>query len=324
VLAANKSEYDARRDADLSERKATRRARGIAEGDSRRVDRGILTYDERLQAAQPGLGIAREQAGAMRDVAGIQAGVAGRGIDAQERMATARNALDQAIASGNQKSIRENARLLAETQREIAKDTNVTNMGIAGLTTEAQVKRAEAEAEQSKRSFGLEERRFGLEEQQTLLQSADSYQREADAYYDQGQFQKAERAQAQADAYRSQLPQSGRGIVPNEPSANASRSLPPEIREQLKSMDPRAIVEDLRRRGMSDEEINKELAMMFGQGRVLGMTTGTYPRTASDPYGQGWASVDPSTGFEGRTILGQIFDNEWGEQQRPGLQQRVR
>jgi hypothetical protein len=81
VLAANKSEYDARRDADLSERKAIRRARGIAEGDSRRVDRGILTYDERLQAAQPGLGIAREQAGAMRDVAGIQAGVAGRGID---------------------------------------------------------------------------------------------------------------------------------------------------------------------------------------------------------------------------------------------------
>ncbi len=294
---AGRRAFAAQRRADaLAPRRAAVIERGRQDAEARRLRLGDLTFDERLQAGLPGFAVAREQGGVARDIAAGQLGLGEKQIAAQERMAEAGMKLQEAIAQGNWREAAQARRDIARSQRELTQMQGEFGLQQATIGAEPGLARIEQEGR-----FRQEE--MGIRKEELAAMRADRYQAEADAAYARGDYRMGDRAQSKANKAAGEAPQPGLPGV-------SGRSLPHDVRAQLSTMEPFALVAELQRRGLSETEINKELAIIFGRDRLLGLSTGRYGRTAANPYGglSSLREVDPATGQTSPTALGYIFN----------------
>ncbi len=308
-----------RRATDMAGRRELVNQRGIANAEARRLRMGNMTFDERLQAGLPGFAVAREQGGAMRDVAQI-------GADAQLGVAGVQAGAQRDLAAANERI----AQLTAASQQAIATGDQTTRMAIAKEMTAAQrdatraqnkidKKRIRAGESSESRRFGLLEREQQTKEAAAGRAEANEYRQAAQAAAANGDYEAYQRYTQIADSLLT--PQSGLPGVGGQPAQAGTgglpgvgqqqgRTLPANLRQIMKDRfanDPQGLVDELRRGGMSDQEINRELAQIYGQGSMLGMSTGIYDRTTDNPTGWGFETVDPSTGEVGTSLLGSLF-----------------
>jgi hypothetical protein len=254
------------------------------------VDRGILTYDERLLRQQPGLGIAREQAGAMRDVAGInrdaQLGVAGINREAQgdlnasnERVTQLKAQFDRDIASGNDRAAIKSAKLLARAQEEAARIA-----AAPGLAETAAYKDIEGQ------KIGILEGERMDKRDERLMELASQDEMEAERLSGEGRYEEAAAARQRANQRRGMMQGMGgesQGI-PQGPSVGprgsgkAFSNLPAQARKRYAGATPQETIANLQRASALGE-IDIEQAEM--DAFVQELFPGTPATTYNPEYG---------------------------------------
>jgi hypothetical protein len=256
VLAENAEAYGARRAGAMAERQQGVRERGKINAEARRVRMGNLTFDERLLAQQPGLGVAREQAGAARDVAGIGAKTQREIAGLVREVDMARIDADKAIQSGNQQAIVKAQRRQARAQQQLAETEAARDEKVAGINAGPATTAANAAADTAK-----------LRQQEVLISRAEQYRAAADNASRNGDYEGYQRNNAMADQIMDQVqpglptaaaapPQAGLPGV-NQPAApqagvtgaNTPQSwsqIPQSMRQQIMGSGPEQMIANLR------------------------------------------------------------------------------
>jgi hypothetical protein len=309
VLAENAEAYGARRAGAMAERQQGVRERGKINAEARRVRMGNLTFDERLLARQPGLGIAREQAGAARDVAGI-------GANAQKEIAglvrevdMARIDADKAIATGNQQAIVKAQRRQARAEQRLAETKGASEEKIAGINAGPATTAANAAAESAK-----------TQREDVLLRRAEQYREAADNASRNGDYEGYQRNNAMADQIIGQiqpgLPTAGGPPAPgaglpgiNQPQAGVTGAntpqswsqVPQSMRQQIVAGGPEAAVANIRLMfpGMPQDAVDAMIQEAFPGTGVTSYNPDGFG--LSDAFGTitGWENVNRWRGAAG-------------------------
>jgi hypothetical protein len=160
----------------------------------------------------------------------------------------------------------------------------------------------------AKETHGYQRDQVQLQREQLAQQRADSLRQQAQQAYASGDIQRGQMLEQQAQqsmgglmggagAAATQANPTGGGLL-GTPQNGMPRT-PAAARPAIDAIigatrnNPDQMVQRLRQLGMSDEQINLELANAFGREGVFNHR---YGRTAQNPHGSHFTAVDPVTG----------------------------